>query len=70
MVLDTLNGNFLESKEILTKINDSLDSAQGALSFFSKNSKMIKLGLGVFCGVTFLDLLLGLIVLTRMALGI
>ena len=48
MVLDTLNGNLVESKETLTKINDSLDSEQGALSFFSKNSKMIKLGLGVF----------------------
>ncbi|MBW6518114.1 MAG: hypothetical protein K0A89_06395 [ANME-2 cluster archaeon] len=69
-VLDTLNGNLVESKETLTKINDSLDSAQGAVSFFNKNAKMIKLGLGVFCGVIFLDLLLALFVLIRMSLGL
>lgn len=69
-VLDTLNENLEESKETLSKVNKSLDSAQGMISFLEKNSTLIMIGLGVVGAVVFLDLLLVLIVLLRMALGV
>lgn len=69
-VLDTLNENLEESKETLSKVNKSLDSAQGMISFLEKNSNLIKIGLGVVGAVVFLDLLLVLIVLLRMVLGV
>lgn len=69
-VLDTLNENLEESKDTLSKINDSLTSAHGAFSFFSKYGTILKIGLGVFFGIIFLDLLIGLFVLIRLALGI
>ncbi|MEA1985408.1 MAG: hypothetical protein U9N13_07130 [Euryarchaeota archaeon] len=68
-VLDTLNENLEESKETLERVNSSLASVQGMFSFVENNSGLVKIGLAAVGGVVFLDLLVGLFVLIRMALG-
>ena len=69
-VLDTLNGNLEESKEALSRVNDSIESTQGMFTFFNKHSGTIKIAVGIFAGVIVLDLVLAFFVLLRMALGL
>ncbi|MFY1111536.1 MAG: hypothetical protein AB3K77_07655 [Methanosarcinaceae archaeon] len=69
-VLSTLKENLEESKEAISKVNASLDSMQGGLSFFEKNSGMLRTGALVLGGLVVLNLFFGLIVLFRAALGI
>lgn len=69
-ILDSVNDNLTESKEALANVKDLVGSLQGTFEFISKNAGMIKIGAAVFGGVIFLNLLMGLIVLTRAAFGI
>lgn len=65
--LDLVNGNLEESKKTLSGINSTLDSVKGITSFVNKNATLILIGLGIFGAVVFLDLLVALIVLLKMA---
>ncbi|MCQ1535275.1 hypothetical protein FTO70_06135 [Methanosarcina sp. KYL-1] len=69
-VLDTLNENLEESRKALSKVNESLETLDGSLTFFKKNAGMIQMGLLVFGGLVGLNLFFGLIVLFRMAIGL
>ncbi len=66
--LDLVNSNLEESRNTLSGINSTLDSVKGITSFIDKNSTLILIGLGIFGAVIFLDLLVALIVLVKMAL--
>ncbi|KGK97852.1 hypothetical protein LI82_08785 [Methanococcoides methylutens] len=68
-LLDNLNANLTESQETLSKANDTMDSVQNALSFLNMDTGKIKMGVMVIGGLVVLNLLVGLIVLIRMALG-
>ncbi|WP_135612837.1 hypothetical protein [Methanococcoides sp. AM1] len=68
-LLDNLNANLTESQETLSKANNTMDSVQNALSFMDMDTGKIKLGAMVIGGLVVLNLLVGLIVLIRMALG-
>ncbi|ADE36425.1 hypothetical protein [Methanohalophilus mahii] len=69
-VLDNLNDNLEESKETLSKANDTMDSVQQSLSIFDFNTTWLKYGVMAIGGLVVLNLLMGLIVLTRSAFGI
>ncbi len=69
-VISTLKENLEESKEAISKVNTSLDSLQGGISFFEKNSGILRTGALVLGGLVVLNLFFGLIVLFRAALGI
>ena len=69
-ILDSVNDNLTESKEALANAKDLIGSLQGPFEFMSKNAGMIKIGAAVFGGIIFLNLFMGLIVLTRAAFGI
>ena len=69
-ILDSVNDNLTESKEALANAKDLIGSLQGPFEFMSKNAGMIKIGATVFGGIIFLNLFMGLIVLTRAAFGI
>ena len=65
--LDLVNSNLEVSRETLSGFNSTLDSVKGITYFINKNSTLILIGLGIFGAVIFLDLLLALIVLVKMA---
>ena len=69
-ILDSVNGTLTEATAVLTNVNTSLTSVQGAFDFMTKYGLWIKIGLGVFGGLVLLIMLMGLIVLFRMAFGI
>ncbi|WP_406659591.1 hypothetical protein V7O66_06995 [Methanolobus sp. ZRKC3] len=69
LVLDNLNANLEESKETLSKANDTMDSINSALSILNFDTKYLKLGAMVLGGLVVLNLFFGLIVLIRMSLG-
>lgn len=69
-VLDNLNDNLKESKETFSKANDTMDSVQKSLSIFDFNTTWLKYGVMAIGGLVVLNLLMGLIVLTRTAFGI
>ncbi|AFV24951.1 hypothetical protein Mpsy_2750 [Methanolobus psychrophilus R15] len=74
LLLDNLNANLTESKEAITKANETMESVQKALSLIDTGSKlntnMIKIGAMAVGGLVVLNLFVGLIVLIRMALGL
>jgi len=55
---------------VLTNVNTSLESVQGAFAFLNQYSLYIKIGLAVAGGLTLLIMLMGLIALFRVAFGI
>jgi len=69
LVLDNVNANLEESKQTLSKANDTMDSVKNALSILDFDTKYIKIGAMTIGGLIVLDLFVGLIVLIRMALG-
>ncbi|HEY43760.1 MAG TPA: hypothetical protein G4O11_07240, partial [Anaerolineae bacterium] len=70
VLLDNVSATVLETKEVLTNVNTSLESVQGAFAFLNQYSLYIKIGLAVACGLTLLILLMGSIALFRVAFGI
>jgi|GEM_PF-996945 len=74
LLLDNLNANLAESKEAISKANETMESVQRALSLVDTGSKlntnMIKTGAMAVGGLIVLNLFVGLIVLIRMALGL
>ena len=74
LLFDNLNANLTESKEAITKANETMESVQRALSLLDTGSKlntnMIKIGAMAVSGLVVLNLFVGLIVLIRMALGL
>ncbi|MCQ6962819.1 hypothetical protein [Methanolobus chelungpuianus] len=72
-LLDNLNANLTESKEAISKANETMESVQKALSLLDTGSKLntnlIKIGAMAVGGLVVLNLFVGLIVLIRMALG-
>lgn len=70
LILDNVNANLEESKQTLSKANDTMESVQNALSILDFDTKYVKLGAMAIGGLVVLDLFVGLIVLIRMALGI
>ncbi len=69
-ILDSVNTNLQGSAAVLTSVNKSLGSLQGALDFLSKYSLVVKIGAAA-CGVLWvLILLLSVVVLFRAAIGI
>jgi hypothetical protein len=68
-ILDSINGTVTETTAVLANVNTSLTSVQGAFDFLTKYGLYIKIGLGVFGGLILLIMLMGLIVLFRMAFG-
>ncbi len=74
LLLDNLNANLAESKEAISKANETMESVQRALSLIDTGSKlntnMIKIGAMAVGGLIVLNLFVGLIVLIRMALGL
>jgi len=69
-VLETLNDNLEESKSTLAKANDTMETVQNTLSILDFDTKYIKYGAVAIGGLVVLNLFVGLIVLTRAALGI
>ncbi|WP_094227948.1 hypothetical protein [Methanolobus psychrotolerans] len=69
LILDNVNANLEESKQTLSKANDTMDSVKNALSILDFDTKYLKLGGMVIGGLIVLDLFVGFIVLIRMALG-
>ena len=69
-ILDSVNGTVTETTAVLANVNTSLTSVQGAFDFMTKYGLWIKIGLGVSGGLILLIMLMGLIVLFRMAFGI
>jgi hypothetical protein len=69
-MLDNVNATVVESTTMLANVNRSLESVQGAFDFLAKYGLYIKIGLVVAGGLTLLILLMGLIVLVRLAFGI
>jgi hypothetical protein len=74
LLLDNLNANLAESKEAISKANETMESVQRALSLVDTGSKLntnvIKIGAMVVGGLIVLNLFVGLIVLIRMASGL
>jgi hypothetical protein len=70
VLLDNVSATVLETKEVLTNVNTSLESVQGAFAFLNQYSLYIKIGLAVAGGLTLLIMLMGLIALFRIAFGI
>ncbi|MDW7731236.1 MAG: hypothetical protein SCH66_02275 [Methanolobus sp.] len=70
LILDNVNANLEESKQTLSKANDTMESVQNALSILDFDTKYVKIGAMAIGGLVVLDLFVGLIVLIRMALGI
>ena len=70
VLLDNVSATVLETKEVLTNVNTSLESVQGAFAFLNQYSLYIKIGLAVAGGLTLLIMLFGSIALFRAALGI
>jgi hypothetical protein len=68
-VLTSVDGTVVELTSVLGSVNGVLGSIQGALNFVA-NSIMVKIGLAVAGGLILLILLLGTIVLFRLAIGI
>lgn len=69
-VLDSVNATVVEATAVLSSLNTSLGSVQGAFDTIAKYSLWIKIGLGVSAGLSVLILLMSLIVLFRLAFGI
>jgi len=69
LVLDNVNANLEESKQTLSKANDTMDSVKKTLSILDFDTKYVKIGAMAIGGLVVLDLFVGLIVLIRMALG-
>ncbi len=69
-ILDNVNATVVESTAVLSNVNRSLGSVQGVIDFLAKYSTYIKIGLAVAAGLILLILLMGLIVLFRLAFGI
>jgi len=69
-VLDNVNNSVVESTAVLSNVNKSLESMQGAFKFLAKYGLYIKIGLFVAGGLTLLILLMSLVVLLRIAFGI
>lgn len=73
MLLDNLNANLTESKEAISKANETMESVQRTLSLLDTGSKLntnlVKIGAMVVGGLVVLNLFVGLMVLIRMALG-
>jgi hypothetical protein len=70
VLLDNVSATVLETKEVLTNVNTSLESVQGTFDFLKQYSLYIKIGLAVAGGLTLLILLMGSIALFRVAFGI
>jgi hypothetical protein len=70
VLLDNVSATVLETKEVLTNVNTSLESVQGAFAFLNQYSLYIKIGLAVAGGLTLLIMFMGLIALFRVAFGI
>jgi hypothetical protein len=70
LLLDNVNATLEEAKDTVGKANDTMDSVKNALSILDFDTKYLKLGGMVVGGLVVLNLLVGLIVLTRMALGL
>jgi hypothetical protein len=68
-VLDNINNNLEESRSTLAKANDTMETIQTALSILDFDTKYIKYGAMAIGGLVVLNLFVGLIVLTRAALG-
>ena len=69
-VLDNVNTSVVESMAVLSNVNKSLESMQGAFKFLAKYGLYIKIGLFVAGGLTLLILLMSLVVLLRITFGI
>lgn len=69
LLIDNVNATLEEAKGTVGKANDTMDSVKNALSILDFDTKYLKLGGMVIGGLLVLDLFVGLIVLTRMALG-
>lgn len=69
LVLDNVNANLEESKQTLSKANETMESVRNALSILDFDTKYVKIGAMAIGGLVVLDLFVGLIVLIRMALG-
>ncbi|WP_321428737.1 hypothetical protein [uncultured Methanolobus sp.] len=70
LLLDNVNATLEEAKDTVGKANDTMDTVKNALSILDFDTKYLKLGGMVIGGLVVLNLLVGLIVLVRMALGI
>jgi hypothetical protein len=70
VLLDNVSATVLETKEVLTNVNTSLESVQGTFDFLKQYSLYIKIGLAVAGGLTLLIMLMGSIALFRVAFGI
>jgi hypothetical protein len=68
-MLDNVNGTVLESTAVLSNVNTSLKTIQGALDFVAKHSLIIKIGLAAAGVLMLLILLMSLIALFRVAFG-
>jgi hypothetical protein len=70
LLLDNVNATLEEAQGTVEKANDTMDSVKNALSILDFDTKYLKLGGMVVGGLVVLNLLVGLIVLTRMAFGL
>ncbi|MDY0387603.1 MAG: hypothetical protein RBT65_10850 [Methanolobus sp.] len=69
LLLDNVNITLVEAKVTVQKANDTMDSVKNALSILDFDTKYLKMGGMVIGGLVVFNLLFGLIVLIRMALG-
>jgi hypothetical protein len=69
-ILDSVNTNLQGSAAVLTSVNKSLGSLQGALDFLSKYSLVVKIGAAASGVLWVLILLLSVVVLFRAAIGV
>ncbi|WP_342305646.1 hypothetical protein [Methanolobus sp. ZRKC5] len=69
LLLDNFNTTLVEAKGTVEKANDTMDSVKNALLILDFDTKYLKMGGMVIGGLVVLNLLVGLIVLIRMALG-
>jgi hypothetical protein len=69
-ILDNVNATVVESKNVLSNVNGSLETIRGAFDFLSRYSQYLKIGLAVTAGLMLLTLLFTMIVLFRHAFSI
>jgi len=69
-LLDSVNATVAESRTVLEQINQSMEKSGGILDFLDRHGTLIKIGLGVFGGLTLFTMVMVLIVLIRLALTI
>ncbi|TGC08318.1 hypothetical protein [Methanolobus halotolerans] len=70
LLLDNINANLEESKQTISNANDTMGSVRNALSILDFDTRYVKVGAMAIGGLIVLDLFVGLIVLTRLALGV